>query len=112
MLEPLRGHPAHLKCLDGPVARETLKQLARHGETLVVSDEGVALLMVRLAGVLSERSDDPSGLWDRRYWVAAAISELTGAVAVVVSGDSVVCVFEGGRLVREIDPMLHERRSS
>ena len=49
---------------------------------------------------------------------AASISGLTGAVAVVVSEDSVVWVFDDGRLVREISPArepdltFRERRHS
>ena len=47
-LDPLRGHPDRLKSLDEPGTQATLKQLARLGETFVVSDEGVVLSMVRL----------------------------------------------------------------
>lgn len=46
--DPLRGHPIHLKLLDERGARGTLKQLARLGETFVISDEGVALSVVRV----------------------------------------------------------------
>jgi len=117
-LDPLRGHPARLKHLDEPGARGTLKQLARLGETFVVSDEGVALSVVRLPGSPSGGSDEARPSWDRLHEDAASVSGLTGAVAVVVSEDSVVRVFDGGRLVREIcpghesDPMLCERRPS
>lgn len=52
-LDPLRGHPAYLKRLDDPGARATLKQLARLGETFVVSDEGAAPSMVRIASAPS-----------------------------------------------------------
>lgn len=98
-LDPLRGHPAHLKRLDEPGARGTLKQLARLGEAFVVSDEGVALSVVRHTSVLSGYPEDlPASA--RRLYAAASISGLTGAVVVVVSEDSAVRVFDGGRLVR------------
>lgn len=114
-LDPLRGHPARLKLLEDPGARETLKQLARLGHAFVVSDEGVALSVVRLPGVPSR---DAEGSRGNREEAAASISGLTGAVAVVVSEDSAVRVFERGRLVCEISrqkepaPVLREQTFS
>jgi DNA integrity scanning protein DisA with diadenylate cyclase activity len=106
-LDPLRGHPAHLKRLDDPGARATLKQLARLGETFVVSDEGVALSMLRIPGAPSGGSDGSQASWCGRHETAASISGHTAAVAVVVCEDSAVQVFEGGRLVHEIS-LVHE----
>ena len=99
-LDPLRGHHAHLKRVDDPGARATSKQLARLGETFVVSDEDVALSMVRIAGAPSEGSDGSQASWCGRHEAAASISGLTDAVAVVVCEDSAVRMFEGGRIVR------------
>jgi hypothetical protein len=103
-LDPLRGHPDCLKRLDEPGARATLKQLAGLGETFVVSDEGVVLSMVRLQCASSGSSDGSKASWCGRHDAAAHISELTGAVAIVVSEDPLVRVFEDGKLVREISP--------
>jgi diadenylate cyclase len=117
-LDPLRGHHAHLKRVDDPGARATSKQLARLGGTFVVSDEDVALSMVRIAGAPSEGSDGSQASWCGRHEAAASISGLTDAVAVVVCEDSAVRMFEGGRIVHEIslvhdpDPALHELRTS
>jgi diadenylate cyclase len=114
-LDPLRGHPDHLKRLDDPGARATLKQLSRLGETFVVSDEGVALSMVRIPGAPSGVTEGSRAMWCGRHEAAASISGLTGAVAVVVSEDSAVRVFDRRRLVREFpledepDPALRER---
>jgi DNA integrity scanning protein DisA with diadenylate cyclase activity len=103
-LDPLAGHPAHRKRLDDPGARATLKQLARLGEVFVVSEEGVALSVVRLPSVPFRDSGDPPVARDVRWGAAASISRATGAVAVVVSEDSAVRVYEGGSLVDESFP--------
>ena len=103
-LDPLAGHLAHRKRLDDPGAtRATLKQLARLGHAFVVSDEGVALSMVRLAGEPSVELNDPRVSRDVRRVAAASVSGSTDAIA-VVSGDSAVLAFQGGMLAHYIYP--------
>lgn len=111
-LDPLAGHAPQSERLDDPGARATLKQLARLGHAVVVSDEGVALSVVRLPSLPFGGPDDPEVPWGGRLTAAAAITGATGAAAVVVSGDTRVRVFEAGRLAREFRPrQKHSGRS-
>jgi len=105
ILDPLAGHPDGTKRITDPNMRETLKELAQLDGAFVVSDEGVVLSAARYIDVASEDLDLPLGLGSR-HMAAASISLRTDAVAVVVSENSVVRMFDDGQLVAEIAPEL------
>lgn len=105
ILDPLFGHPDHLKHVDDPDMRETMKELAQLDGAFVVADNGVVISACRYVDAFSEGINLPLGLGSR-HMAAASITRQTGAVAVVVSESSIVRVFDEGEIVSEIIPEL------
>ena len=105
ILDPLLGHADHLKRIDDPGARETIKELAQLDGAFLVSDGGVAVSACRYIDSSSKGITLPLGLGSR-HMAAASITQNTRAVGVVVSESSVVRVFDDGELVSEIIPEL------
>ncbi len=105
ILDPLHGHSDERKRIDDPDVRETLKELAQLDGAFVVSDEGVVLSAARYIDAASDNLDVPLGLGSRHV-AAASVSRQTGAVAVAVSENSTVRMFDDGELVSEIIPEI------
>lgn len=105
ILDPLFGHPDHLKHVDDPDMRETMKELAQLDGAFVVADNGVVISACRYIDAFSEGVNLPLGLGSR-HMAAASITRQTKAVAVVVSESSIVRVFDEGEIVSEIIPEL------
>jgi diadenylate cyclase len=105
ILDPLLGHPDESKHINDPDVRETLKELAQLDGAFVVSDEGVVLSAARYIDAVSDRLNVPLGLGSR-HMAAASVSKQTGAVAVAVSENSTVRMFDDGELVSEIIPEI------
>ena len=105
ILDPLLGHPDESKRIHDPDVRETLKELAQLDGAFVVSDEGVVLSAARYIDAVSDRLSLPLGLGSR-HMAAASVSKQTGAVAVAVSENSTVRMFDDGELVSEIIPEI------
>jgi diadenylate cyclase len=105
ILDPLQGHPEHLRHIDDPDVRETIKELAQLDGAFVVSDDGVVLSACRYIDAFSEGIKIPLGLGSR-HMAAASITKQTKAVGVVVSESSIVRVFDDGELISEIIPEL------
>jgi DNA integrity scanning protein DisA with diadenylate cyclase activity len=105
ILDPLMGHPHHLKRIDDPNLRETVKELAQLDGAFIVSDDGIVVSACRYIDASSRGTDLPLGLGSR-HMAAASITKVTKAVAVVVSETSIVRVFDDGEIVSEIIPEL------
>lgn len=105
ILDPLYGHPDHLKRIDDPDMRETVKELAQLDGAFIVSDDGVVVSACRYIDAFSEGIDLPLGLGSR-HMAAASITKQTKAVAVVVSESSIIRVFDDGEIISEIIPEL------
>jgi len=105
ILDPLLGHPGHVKRIDDPNLRETLKELAQLDGAFVVSDEGIVVSAARYLDASSQGVTLPLG-FGSRHMAAASITKQTNAVAVVVSESSIVRVFDDGELISEIIPEL------
>lgn len=105
ILDPLAGHPWHLKRLTNADMRETVKELALLDGAFVVSANGVIVSAARYLEAPARGVQLPLGL-GTRHMAAAAISEHTRAVAVVVSASSIVRVFDNGEIIAEILPEL------
>ncbi len=105
ILDPLQGHPDHLKRLTDTDMRETVKELAQLDGAFVVSDNGTVVSACRYLDSFSEGINLPLGLGSR-HMAAASITKLTNSVAVVVSESSVVRVIDDGEIVSEIIPEL------
>ncbi len=105
ILDPLYGHPPERKRIDNADMRETVKELAQLDGAFIVSGTGVVLSAARYLEAPAQGVTLPLGL-GTRHMAAAAMSRHTRAVAVVVSTNSVVRVFENGEIVGEILPEL------
>ena len=111
ILDPLAGHPSELKHIDNAEMRETVKELSLLDGAFVVSGNGTILSAARYLDASSEGVILPLGL-GTRHMAAAAMSQDTQTVAVVVSANSVVRVFDDGEIVAEILPELWLMRRS
>ena len=105
ILDPLYGHPDESKRIDDPDVRESLKELAQLDGAFVVSDEGVVVSAARYIDATTESVNIPLGLGSR-HLAAASVSRHTDAVAVAVSENSTVRMFDDGELVSEIIPEI------
>ncbi|NIR49243.1 hypothetical protein GWO43_12235 [candidate division KSB1 bacterium] len=105
ILDPLYGHPPELKRLDNADMRETVKELAQLDGAFVVSGEGIIISAARYLEAPGRGVRLPLGL-GTRHMAAAAMSQHTRAVALVVSASSIVRVFDDGEIVGEILPEL------
>ncbi len=105
ILDPLYGHPDHLKQITNPNLRETVKELALLDGAFVVDDSGVVVSACRYISAAAEGIRLPLG-FGTRHMAAASISKATDAVGVVVSESSIVRVFDDGELISEIIPEI------
>jgi DNA integrity scanning protein DisA with diadenylate cyclase activity len=105
ILDPLAGHPAMSRNVEDPDLRETIKELAQLDGGFVIGASGTALSACRYFESTLPQSDQPLGL-GTRHIAAASISAATGAVAIVVSESSIVRIYSGGTLIKEILPEL------
>ena len=103
ILDPLYGHPDSEKRISDPGMRETIKELAQLDGAFIISEDGIVLSATRLVDILSQDVELPRGLGSRHY-AAAAITNKTNAIAVVISKSSVIRVFHQGNLISEIMP--------
>ena len=111
ILDPLAGHPSELKHIDNAEMRETVKELAQLDGAFLVSGNGTILSAARYLEASSEGVILPLGL-GARHMAGAAMSQHTQTVAVVVSANSMVRVFDDGEIVAEILPELWLMRRS
>ena len=85
--------------------RETVKELAQLDGAFVISNSCVVVSAARYLDAPSEGIVLPLGL-GARHLAAAAISNHTKAVSVVVSLSSIILVFDDGEIVGEVLPEL------
>ena len=105
ILDPLYGHPDHLKHITDPNLRETVKELALLDGAFIVDDNGVVVSACRYISAPAKGIKLPLG-FGTRHMAGASITKVTDAVAVVVSESSIVRVFDNGELISEIIPEL------
>jgi DNA integrity scanning protein DisA with diadenylate cyclase activity len=105
ILDPLTGHPQHLRQVGNLNLRGTIKELAQLDGAFVVSATGTFLSACRYLDAVAVQVDVPLGLGSRHI-AAANMSAVTKAVGIVVSESSVVRIFCHGHLVSEIIPEL------
>lgn len=105
ILDPLAGHSDEAKNIRDQNLRGTIKELAQLDGAFVVSDSGVVVSACRYLDAMASDVVLPFGLGSRHV-AGGSISQVTDAVAVVVSESSMVRVFDDGKLVAEIIPEL------
>jgi DNA integrity scanning protein DisA with diadenylate cyclase activity len=105
ILDPLAGHTMEAREIRDPNLRGTIKELAQLDGAFVVSDQGIVLSACRYLDAAASDVALPYGMASR-HLAGASISQVTDAVAIVVSESSMVRVFDDGKLVAEIIPEL------
>ncbi len=105
ILDPLAGHPEQAREIRDQNLRGTIKELAQLDGAFVVSDQGIVVSACRYLDAMASDVVLPYGMASR-HLAGASISQVTDAVAIVVSESSMVRVFDDGKLVAEIIPEL------
>jgi len=105
ILDPLAGHSDEAKNIRDPNLRGTIKELAQLDGAFVVSDRGVVVSACRYLDAMASDVTLPFGLGSR-HLAGGSISQVTDAIAIVVSESSMVRVFDDGKLIAEIIPEL------
>jgi DNA integrity scanning protein DisA with diadenylate cyclase activity len=105
ILDPLAGHPEEAKHIKEANLRGTIKELAQLDGAFVVTDDGAVVSACRYLNAMAYDVPLPLGLGSRHF-AGGFISQVTNAVAIVVSETSMVRVFADGKLVGEIIPTL------
>ncbi len=105
ILDPLAGHAPEAKSIRDQNLRGTIKDLAQLDGAFVVSDDGIVVSACRYLDAMASDVVLPFGLGSRHV-AGGSISQVTDAVAIVVSESSMVRVFDDGKMVAEIIPEL------
>ena len=105
ILDPLAGHTKQARQIRDPNLRGTIKELAQLDGAFVISDQGIVVSACRYLDAMVSNVALPYGMASR-HLAGASISQVTDAVAIVVSESSMVRVFDDGKLVAEIIPEL------
>jgi hypothetical protein len=105
ILDPLAGHSVQARQIRDPNLRGTVKELAQLDGAFVVSDQGIVVSACRYLDAAVSDVALPYGMASR-HLAGASISQVTDAVAIVVSESSMVRVFDDGKLIAEILPEL------
>jgi DNA integrity scanning protein DisA with diadenylate cyclase activity len=111
VLNPCAGHPRHSRDIHDPQFFETIREFAVLDGAFVIDNSGVVQSAGTYLVVPAVKGDFASGL-GARHAAARSITEVTAAIAVVVSSSSgTVTVFHEGRLVLELEkPDIRQRR--
>jgi diadenylate cyclase len=101
----LRGYKREMRNLNDPKVREDLKEIAQMDGAFVISPDGVVEKSRQILEVAHANLTLSKGLGSR-HWAAAAISQITNAIAIVVSQSTgTVRLFQNGDNVLRIEPM-------
>lgn len=95
ILDPLWHHPPEVKHISDPNLRETVKELAQMDGAFLVDDSGTVLSACCYINASAEGIELPLGLGSR-HMAAAAITQATQAIAIVVSESGRVRLFSEG----------------
>ncbi len=95
--------------LRDPRVREAIKEIAQLDGAFVVSRDGTVEAACQLIDAPNTGLTLPKGL-GTRHWAAAAITNVTTALGVVVSQSTgTVRLFQKGEIILRIAPMRHAR---
>jgi DNA integrity scanning protein DisA with diadenylate cyclase activity len=103
--DPLKGYHRKMRNLFDPRVREDIKEIAQMDGAFIVSPDGIVEKSRQIIEVKHADLTLSKGL-GARHWAGAAISQITKAVAIVISQSSgTVRLFQNGELVLRIEPM-------
>jgi len=109
VFNPFRGYPKRERLINLPEVVESIKELAKLDGAFVISEDGVVETAGRHLDTASVASKALRGL-GARHRAAAAITKKTSSVSVVVSESTGrVTIFEKGRIVATLEPVISRR---
>ena len=107
--DPFKGYRRKERNLRDGRVREAIKEIAQMDGGFVVGRDGTVEAACRIIDAPTTGLTLPKGL-GTRHWAAAAITNVTRALAVVVSQSTgTVRLFQGGDVILRIAPMRHAR---
>jgi DNA integrity scanning protein DisA with diadenylate cyclase activity len=107
--DPFKGYKRKERNLRDPRVREAIKEIAQMDGGFVVARDGTVESACRIFDAPTTGLTLPKGL-GTRHWAAAAITNVTNALAVVVSQSTgTVRLFQKGEVILRIAPMRHAR---
>jgi DNA integrity scanning protein DisA with diadenylate cyclase activity len=107
--DPFKGYRRKERNVRDLRVREAIKEIAQLDGAFVVARDGTVEAACRLIDAPMTGLTLPKGL-GTRHWAAAAITEVTNALAVVVSqSNGTVRLFQHGEVILRIAPMRHAR---
>jgi DNA integrity scanning protein DisA with diadenylate cyclase activity len=107
--DPFKGYRRKERNVRDFRVREAIKEIAQMDGAFVVARDGTVEAACRLVDAPMTGLTLPKGL-GTRHWAAAAITEITKALAVVVSqSNGTVRLFQNGDVILRIAPMRHAR---
>ena len=107
--DPFKGYRRKERNVRDPRVREAIKEIAQLDGAFVVARDGTVEAACRLIDAPMTGLTLPKGL-GTRHWAAAAITDVTKALAVVVSqSNGTVRLFQNGEVILRIAPMRHAR---
>jgi diadenylate cyclase len=107
--DPFKGYLRKDRNIRDLRVREAIKEIAQLDGAFVVSRDGTVEAACRIIDAPATGLTLPKGL-GTRHWAAASITNVTGALAVVVSQSTgTVRLFQQGEIILRIAPMRHAR---
>ncbi len=107
--DPFRGYLKKERNLRDLRVREAIKEIAQLDGAFVVNRDGTVEAACQIIDAPNTDLVLPRGL-GTRHWAAAAITHVTGALAIVVSQSTgTVRLFQKGEIILRIAPMRHAR---
>jgi diadenylate cyclase len=107
--DPFKGYRRKERNLRDSRVREAIKEIAQMDGAFVVARDGTVEAACRIIDAPNTGLTLPKGL-GTRHWAAAAITNVTNALAVVVSQSTgTVRLFQQGEIILRIAPMRHYR---
>jgi DNA integrity scanning protein DisA with diadenylate cyclase activity len=107
--DPFKGYTRKERNLRDHRVREAIKEIAQMDGAFVVARDGTVEAACRIIDAPNTGLTLPKGL-GTRHWAAAAITNVSNALAVVVSQSTgTVRLFQKGEVILRIAPMRHTR---
>ncbi|HWE38599.1 MAG TPA: DNA integrity scanning protein DisA nucleotide-binding domain protein [Isosphaeraceae bacterium] len=107
--DPFKGYRRKERNLRDVRVREAIKEIAQMDGAFVVARDGTVEAACRIIDAPNTGLTLPKGL-GTRHWAAAAITNVSNALAVVVSQSTgTVRLFQNGEIILRIAPMRHYR---
>ena len=108
IINPFKGYEEEERNILSPSLKETIREFAAMDGAFIISGEGIVLTAGAYLGAACEEANLPRGLGSR-HLAAAGITNLTNAVAFVISESSGdVRIFKGGKILTQIEKTVNK----